>query len=102
MKSITKKRKEKKTKMADESKDYMLTTYDNPFNPFTEFEAWYKEDMILGWDTCGLLARTAVTTNDDSDEIYDEEVYAAMDEIVRRFPMIFKKVEAGDYQAQTA
>ena len=37
-------------------KDSMLTTFDNPFNPFTEFDRWWKEDLLLGHNCCGLLA----------------------------------------------
>ncbi len=77
--------------------DYMLTTYDNPFNPFREFERWWKEDLLLGHDCCGLLARTANTSDVASDELNDEDVLRAMDWIVSNEPMIYKKVLASDY-----
>lgn len=41
--------------------EYMVTTLDNPWNPFTQFDAWYAEDIRLGHDTCGALARLSAT-----------------------------------------
>ena len=78
--------------------DYMLTTYDNPYNPFEDFERWWKEDLLLGHDCCGLLARTANTSDIYSDEVNDEFVKEAMDYIVSSEPMIYKKVLASDYK----
>lgn len=72
--------------------DVMLTTYDNPFNPFTDFERWWKEDLLLGHDCCGKLARTAKTVTIASDEINDAEILRAIDEIVSLEPMIYRKV----------
>ena len=35
----------------------MLTTVDNPINPFVDFEGWMTEDMRLGYNTCQLVDR---------------------------------------------
>lgn len=35
------------------------TTIDNPYSPFDDWTRWYLEDLRLGYDTCGLLARLA-------------------------------------------
>ena len=78
------------------NEDCMLTTYDNQFDPFTEFAVWWKEDLRLGHDTCGLLARYANTSSTLSDSVNDEIIADAMDEIVHRYPMIYKKVYLKD------
>lgn len=78
--------------------DYMLTTYDNKFNPFTNFIGWWKEDMRLGWNTCGRLALEAQTSNTFSDEVNEKEIDRAMDKIVEDFPMIFRKVKKSDFE----
>lgn len=88
--------------MAKEIDDYMLTTHDNPFNPFTDFETWYKYDMTLGHDCCGELAREACISDVASDEVNDGYVLAAMDRLVERWPLIFKKVSASDYDLKVA
>ena len=79
--------------------DYMLTTYDNPFDPFKDFISWWKEDLRLGHDCCGLLARTANTSDIASDAVNEADIDRAMDYIVQQAPMIYKKVLASDYIA---
>lgn len=70
--------------------DCMLTTFDNPFNPFDDFERWWKQDLLLGYDTCGLLARSSNTSDVVSDSVNDEAILRAMKEIVSDEPMIYK------------
>lgn len=60
-----------------------LTTTDNPYNPFTQFDAWLRYDEnYLEYFTCSYLARITI----DSDALSDEErllaTEAAIDEIV--------------------
>ena len=87
--------------MANEDSDVMLTSFDNPFNPFTQFDAWYKYDLVLGHDCCGLLARTSNTSNIQSQELQDQDVLRAIDEIVSNNPEIFKKVTRKDYENES-
>ncbi len=82
------------------NEDFMLTTFDNTFNPFTEFEAWFKEDHRLGHNTCELLDLLSATSDISSDELQERDIQFAMDEIVNRFPMIYKKVSNSDYKEQ--
>lgn len=60
----------------------MLTTTDNPFDPFTEYNAWLACDFRLGYHTPSLLARVTVSSHDLSS--FDESVAIedAIDEIV--------------------
>jgi hypothetical protein len=58
---------------------YLLTTTDNPYNPFTQWLQWYYQDMRLGYDTPGLLARLATS----SEFIDDEANEAAMYDVVK-------------------
>lgn len=77
--------------------DYMLTTYDNPFNPFEDFVAWWKQDLLLGHDTCGALAREAATSPLFSDEVNDKATVDAMDYLCASEPMLYRKVVKDDY-----
>lgn len=81
------------------SADYMLTTFDNPFNPFDDFVRWYKEDLLLGHNCCGLLGRLACTSEIFSDEINEQIIDEAVDEIIKKEPTIYKKVTKEDYVA---
>lgn len=79
-------------------KDSMLTTFDNPFNPFTEFDRWLKEDLLLGHNCCGLLANESNVSDVASDEINDKAIISAMERIVKREPMIYKIVYQSDFK----
>ena len=79
-------------------KDTMLTTFDNPFNPFKDFEAWWKEDIRLGHDCCGILAEEANINDVSGDEVKEIEIDRAMNEIVKRFPFIYRIVTPQNYQ----
>lgn len=72
--------------------DRMLTTYDNPYNPFDNFDRWWKEDMRLGHDCCGTLARNALTSVVFSDEKNDELTNEAIDYVISLDPLIYKAV----------
>lgn len=60
-----------------------LTTVDNPFDPIDDFDNWYAFDLLKGYDSCGLLARIAKTSDTLSDKEYELEVERAIDEIIK-------------------
>lgn len=73
--------------------DYMLTTVDNPYNPFEQFTLWYLFDKEKGYNTCERLARLANITSDMSQKEIDEETNRAMDKLIEiDFLNIFKRV----------
>lgn len=55
---------------------YMLTTLDNPFNPFTQYDEWYTWDVDHGYHTCSYLARITKS----SDELSEADQAAAIDQ----------------------
>lgn len=59
-----------------------ITTEDNPFNPFTEWNEWYFYDLSKGYSTCERLDRLAKTSSELSDEINDEELNDAIDQLI--------------------
>lgn len=61
----------------------MLTTIDNPYDPFTQFMRWFLFDVEKGYNSAGMLDRVARTSNEYSDEEYDRSVEAAIDEIIK-------------------
>lgn len=71
----------------------MLTTFDNPFDPFDQFTSWFLFDVEKGYNTCGKLARIAKVTDDMSEKEKDEEIERAIDEIITYdFLNIYKRV----------
>lgn len=61
---------------------YMLTTEDNPYNPFSHFDEWYAWDTAHGYNTCSYLARVAKDSPDLSPAQSQNSVNDAIDEIV--------------------
>lgn len=64
----------------------MLTTVDNPFDPFTNWDEWYVYDEAKGYCTSGLLARITKTSNELSEKEQNEDIEEAIDEILELFP----------------
>ena len=60
----------------------MLTTEDNPFDPFDQFEEWFQFDIARGYNTCAYIARVAITSSDISLPDQHVAIEAAIDEIV--------------------
>jgi hypothetical protein len=62
--------------------DYMLTTIDNPYNPFDEFAKWNNYDQSHGYHSSALLGRVIQTSDDLSDADQSMAIKFAIDEIV--------------------
>jgi hypothetical protein len=71
----------------------LLTTYDNPFDPFEDFASWYQFDMEKGYCSCSHLMRIAQLEESFSEEEREQEIERAIDEIIfYDFLGIYKKV----------
>jgi hypothetical protein len=70
--------------MADtiQTTEYMLTTVDNPFDPFTMFDEWYTYDTQMGYHTSAFLDRVAKDSYELSEPDQALAVQMAIDEIV--------------------
>ena len=62
--------------------EYMLTTTDNPFDPFEQFEEWRVRDQSLGYNTMSYLARIVVSSPELSEADQKLAIIQGMDEIV--------------------
>ena len=81
------------------AKDCMLTTFDNPYNPFDDFTLWLLYDKEQGYNTCERLARIAKISDDMSQDEIDAETDRAMDEIIfydflNSYKKVWQDVEA--------
>ena len=74
--------------------EFMLTTIDNPFDPFEQFTSWFLFDVEKGYYSCSRLARIANLSDELSEKEVDEEIERAIDEIIKYdFTNIYKKVK---------
>lgn len=82
--------------------DCMLTTFDNPYNPFDQFTLWLMFDKEKGYNTCEHLARIVQLSDDLSEKEIDDETERAMDEIIKYDPLnIYMKVTKESYNKES-
>ena len=63
------------------SSQVMLTTIDNPFDPFKDFDKWLEYDLAKGYNTCAYLARVAKVSSEIPENLNRLEIEQAIDEI---------------------
>ena len=61
----------------------MLSTIDNPFNPFEDYFSWLMFDKEKGYDSAERLMRIAKLTDDMTQKEENEEIERAIDEIIK-------------------
>lgn len=64
-------------------KQVALTTIDNPHDPWDDYPRWNAFDTEMGYHSSSLLARVVKTSNDLPENLQDQDVETAIDEIVR-------------------
>lgn len=71
-----------------------ITTVDNPYDPFDQFDDWFMYDTDKGYNSCGYLDRIARTSDAMSDAENRKEIERAIDEIIKYdFLNIYRKVK---------
>lgn len=71
----------------------MLTTNDNPHDPFDDYDSWYAYDVRLGYHTTSYLARIVVVSDEISEADYNLAIEHGIDEIIDfNIDGIYKKV----------
>lgn len=80
--------------------EVLISTTDNPWNPFTQYHDWhYWDTAVLGHCSEERLASIAYFSDAMTEEESDRENERAIDEMIRRDPLgIFIKVTPNDYK----
>lgn len=80
--------------MANESnnKEFFITTHDNPYNYFTQFDEWLAFDRQMGYYTLEYLARIVRDAPDLSEEQENEEIETSINKIIEWNGDFYKKV----------
>ena len=65
----------------------MLTTKDNPYDPFTQYDDWLSYDEQAGYYTNEYLARIANTTPTMTEGEVGSAINSAIEEIIRIDPL---------------
>ena len=61
----------------------MITTKDNPYDPFENFSQWFVYDVEKGYNTCAYLGRIVKTSDALSEQENDKIIEEAIDEIIK-------------------
>lgn len=72
--------------------DVFITTADNPFDYFKQFDEWLNYDRIMGYFTLEYLGRIAKLAPDLSEEEERAEIERAIDSIIEWNGGLYKKV----------
>lgn len=76
---------------------HALTTIDNPYNPFDQFDDWFRFDVDKDYNSCAYLARLAKTSDELTDQENEDEIERAIDQIVLYDPFnVYMKVTKSD------
>ena len=73
----------------------MLSTLDNPYDPFTQYDEWFVFDTEHGYNCCSLLARVSQFSIEFDEQKEKEIVNEAIDKIIKmnlngKFIKVFK------------
>jgi hypothetical protein len=76
----------------------MVTTKDNPYDPFDDFRNWFTYDTTHGYNTCALLGRLTFSSEELSEIDQRQAIELIVDEIVSEnisgmFIKVTKEVE---------
>lgn len=68
------------------AKDLWVTTVDNPFDPFSQWDLWYDYDEKMGYGTCREIAKLCPGSPLNlSDYEYEEETNQAIQTLCERY-----------------
>lgn len=76
-----------------ENEEVRLTTSDNPFNPFSDWDKWYEFDLMHGYNTCARLASIC----NISDSLSDEENQKIINEAIKQLEKFGCISKNGDF-----
>lgn len=74
-------------------REVAISTFDNPYDPFDNFEEWYLYDCRKGYGSCQILASLVEDFEAMTDKERNEEAERAIDSLIKADPLnIYTKV----------
>lgn len=79
----------------------MITTLDNPYNPFTQYDEWYALDETRGYHSTGLLARYTINADELSDVDQAIAIAQGIEDLIKENPYgMYRKVTPSDFSSE--
>lgn len=73
-------------------KEFLITTIDNPYNPFSDYEDWLRFDEENGYNTQNYVARVLQVKDLDDSLSEDEKLDIALESILSINQGLYVKV----------
>ena len=77
-------------------KRFMITTYDNPWNPWTHYDEWLAYDLFHGYHTNEKLAVLMPNSNKINEFEDEESTDLAIDELCELVPAVYTRIYQPD------
>ncbi len=75
------------------NKQIHITTIDNPFDPFKDFDDWFQFDIEKGYYSCSKIARIVENIENAEEKQEDELLEEAIDRLIEIDPLdIYRKL----------
>lgn len=79
----------------------LVTTYDNPWDPFEEWDQWFNWDLTHGHNTCGRVASLCILGDALGEEWEAWDLERAKNDLVALFGGgLYRKVAPGQIQSE--
>lgn len=80
--------------MIVDKEELIVTTHDNPFDPYEEYEDWERYDQTKGYNTMQYVARLAMLNNPTvlPTHLKEADFEKAMKELVESQPLVYKLI----------
>lgn len=82
-------------------REVAISTFDNPYNPFDNFDEWFRYDTDKGYGSCQVLAALTETFEGMTDKEFNEEMERGINELLLADPVnLYIKVvrESDDFE----
>jgi hypothetical protein len=90
--------------MTEVERQVAITTIDNPYSPFTQWQEWNRFDVAQGYHSSAFLARLTQDTELLGETIHQSTVEQAIDEMIMHnlLGLWIKAVRVGDKETRTS
>ncbi len=64
-------------------RETMLSTVDNPYNPFSDFDKWFQYDVVHNYNCLGIMAANTYSSNEYGEGRILEDIEQGIDDFLK-------------------
>lgn len=77
---------------SEETRQYTITTYDNPWDPWTHYDEWEAFDLEFGYKTWQKVAKIALLSPNVNETEDEDSIDFAINELCELLPAVYTRV----------